>query len=332
MSGGSAMNYLEELSTVVDRLTAEGYTDVFRAEAGALRALTHDALFRPEELAIDGVYRGSVSFTAEEWSDFGRAIRDESYWSRKTGTATPAHRSGSATPSGLTTVSYQQPDGGLNVWSPGTSRGRAPRSSFETYRTVCVRLCDGYFWPVSFTTDRGGFKADERACRSSCGAVTKLFYYANPGQQPEDMVDLQGRPYKKLRTAFRYAQQYVAQCKCRPDPWEQAAHARHRMYADLKKTGKLKSYLARLDKKMRRDRPQRSIRYANFGGGLTAGVATSSLSPDEAKKVLELDRRSGRANVRMTLGVTGAKSGTRKRPRKARRGLSRAFSRSVEGR
>jgi hypothetical protein len=96
-----------------------------------------------------------------------------------------------------------------------------------------VRLCDGYFFPISFATSEGQFERDEQACARSCSAPTKLFVYRNPGQEPEQMVDLDGRPYAKLPTAFQFRTRFDQSCKCNPHPWEQEAVARHRRYAEV---------------------------------------------------------------------------------------------------
>ena len=48
----------------------------------------------------------------------------------------------------------------------GEMRDRA--RSYGTYRTVCVRLCDGSFYPISFSTTPDNFARDEAQCRSSC--------------------------------------------------------------------------------------------------------------------------------------------------------------------
>jgi uncharacterized protein DUF2865 len=100
-----------------------------------------------------------------------------------------------------------------------------------TFRTMCVRLCDGYYWPVSYATTQEYFARDEQACLNSCGASAALYSYPNPGGQPDDMVNLQGQPYKSLATAFVYRTVYDPNCKCRAHPWEAAAIARHKAYA-----------------------------------------------------------------------------------------------------
>ena len=108
------------------------------------------------------------------------------------------------------------------------SDGDRPRS---TYRTVCVRMCDGYYFPISFSVTPDRFERDRQSCENSCGAEGRLFAYRNPGGEPDDMQDLQGRPYRQLRTAFLYRTEYVADCKCKAHPWEQQAADQHRLYA-----------------------------------------------------------------------------------------------------
>jgi hypothetical protein len=100
----------------------------------------------------------------------------------------------------------------------------------ETFRTMCVRLCDGYYWPVSFATTRATFDRDARACAQSCSASATLYYYPNPGGESEQMVNLEGQPYKSLGTAFLYRSTYDANCKCRAHPWEAQAVERHKGY------------------------------------------------------------------------------------------------------
>jgi len=42
---------------------------------------------------------------------------------------------------------------------------------FATYRTLCVRLCDGYYFPVSFSTLPNHFQRDADQCQSQCAAL-----------------------------------------------------------------------------------------------------------------------------------------------------------------
>jgi hypothetical protein len=101
----------------------------------------------------------------------------------------------------------------------------------ERFRTVCVRTCDGYYWPISFSTSRDQFFADEAQCQASCDGGAQLFYHPNPGGGMADAVDLSGRAYTQLASAFLYRKKRIDGCTCRPAPWSQAERDRHRQYA-----------------------------------------------------------------------------------------------------
>lgn len=105
-------------------------------------------------------------------------------------------------------------------------------SGYGTYRTLCVRLCDGYYWPISYTTVRGRLNADAQHCQSSCGSDAKLFFHANPGGSVDTMVDLEGKPYANLPNAFRYREEYDSNCRCKPEPWSEAAKAEYERRAE----------------------------------------------------------------------------------------------------
>ena len=106
------------------------------------------------------------------------------------------------------------------------------REGGRKYRTVCVRMCDGYYWPISFATTRGHFSAEQGRCKSSCGEEARLFYFPANGGAVETMEDLSGRLYGQLPTAFKYRRKLVAGCQCKPEPWSDAELARHSAYAD----------------------------------------------------------------------------------------------------
>src|SRR5262245_23452121 len=99
---------------------------------------------------------------------------------------------------------------------PGDRSEPAAPSAPVTYRTLCVRLCDGFYFPISFAVPESGLKRDAEQCRASCGTEARLFYHLNPGGSVEAMFDLAGRAYSALPTAFTYRKTLVAGCSCRP--------------------------------------------------------------------------------------------------------------------
>lgn len=95
-----------------------------------------------------------------------------------------------------------------------------------------MRLCDGFYWPISFSTTRSRFKKDAKACEESCPAKARLFVLESGSDDVASMVDLQGQLYAELENAFRNRKEYVSTCTCRAHPWEPEALARHKAYAE----------------------------------------------------------------------------------------------------
>jgi len=85
-----------------------------------------------------------------------------------------------------------------------------------TYRTVCVRSCDGYYFPISYSTVPGHFADDQKVCQRECPATdVSLYTYRNPGEDIEQAVSLTGQAYAALPNAFRYRKEFTATCSCR---------------------------------------------------------------------------------------------------------------------
>lgn len=112
--------------------------------------------------------------------------------------------------------------GGLFDWFGGQDRdeyGGPPIStqilSNVPYRTVCVRLCDGFYYPINYSTYSSNFSRDAGQCQQNCAAPAELYVYQNPGQEMEQAISLNGQPYVDLPVAFKYRQEYVKGCSCK---------------------------------------------------------------------------------------------------------------------
>jgi hypothetical protein len=116
-----------------------------------------------------------------------------------------------------------------------------PHVPAGTYRTLCVRLCDGFYWPLSHSTTRARFSKDAKQCEDSCPGRSQLFVQRSGSDDVEGMMDLKGVPYTQLRNALRYRTEYVQDCTCRGNPWEPEAIARHRGYADAARSAQEKA-------------------------------------------------------------------------------------------
>lgn len=86
-----------------------------------------------------------------------------------------------------------------------------------TLRTVCVRSCDGYYWPISFSTVDEFLGTDAASCQAQAGASdAELYYYNNPGEDADTMVNLNGVPYKSHPNAFLYRREFSSECRTKP--------------------------------------------------------------------------------------------------------------------
>lgn len=139
--------------------------------------------------------------------------------------------------------------------APTSEEEFSPRIS-GNIRTVCVRMCDGYYFPISNSTNGRNLNADNSRCKATCGNDARLFY-GESHDEPDvaSMIDLSGRRYDSINTAFAYRKALRPGCACRPPPWSSSEQLRHFKYAledaqkemtaasanDIAADGKLKS-------------------------------------------------------------------------------------------
>jgi len=114
-------------------------------------------------------------------------------------------------------VAIQRTDDGRSRVRITPAQSTPRPSSGPTFRTMCVRTCDGFYFPVSFSTTQKGFGRDEAICRSMCpGAEAQLFVHRNPGETAENLVSLDGMPYGELPNAYTFRAKFVPDCSCQP--------------------------------------------------------------------------------------------------------------------
>ena len=163
------------------------------------------------EVPDEGAYSAVLYET-----DFLRDLRSGSYFRASRRARRPVDRNA-------------QSNLGRPGYLPNAKRNR--RNDQRLYRTVCVRLCDGFYFPISTATTRDRFQTDQNACQSQCGAPARLFHYPIGDGSPATMVDLEGRKYSSLGKAFAFRVKYNPSCKCRAHPWEPEAVKLHQLYA-----------------------------------------------------------------------------------------------------
>jgi hypothetical protein len=81
-------------------------------------------------------------------------------------------------------------------------------------RTVCVRTCDGYFFPLSNSPK--GRETDDVMCRALCpGADTAAYTMSGGDDSLDHAVSLKGKPYSQLPNAFKFRTSFDPSCSCK---------------------------------------------------------------------------------------------------------------------
>jgi hypothetical protein len=107
--------------------------------------------------------------------------------------------------------------GGMFSGQPGTMGG--------SFRTICVRSCDGFYFPISYATTSDRFRDDDQTCQRMCPAAeVSLYTYHNPGEEVAQAISLNGRLYTELPAAFSYRKALNPACSCRRpgESWAEA--------------------------------------------------------------------------------------------------------------
>ncbi len=82
-------------------------------------------------------------------------------------------------------------------------------------KAVCVRSCDGSFFPVSYSASGGKLQSLDDMCHALCpNADVSLYTYPASGEI-EQAVSINGARYMDSPTALKFRQSYDPTCSCR---------------------------------------------------------------------------------------------------------------------
>lgn len=74
------------------------------------------------------------------------------------------------------------------------------------FSTMCVRTCDGYYFPISPNSSSADFDRDQKNCETTCPGTEVRLYYRQAGDEAtETMMSVAGgEAYSSLPTAYLY--------------------------------------------------------------------------------------------------------------------------------
>jgi hypothetical protein len=88
------------------------------------------------------------------------------------------------------------------------------------FRTVCVRTCDGYFFPLSNASSSMDLDRDQKNCESMCPGTEMQLYLRGAAEESDAMVSVAtGAPYTALPNAYLYKAEGTPRaegCGCNP--------------------------------------------------------------------------------------------------------------------
>jgi Protein of unknown function (DUF2865) len=82
-------------------------------------------------------------------------------------------------------------------------------------RSVCVRLCDGFFFPIAPVSGRADWASHQATCQDTCpDAPTALYIEPAGSDKIEDAVSTSGAAYTALPVALRSRTTFDNTCTC----------------------------------------------------------------------------------------------------------------------
>jgi hypothetical protein len=95
-------------------------------------------------------------------------------------------------------------------------------------QAVCVRTCDGGFFPLSFSAKSASDEELADLCKALCPNAEVKLYTRNPNRDISTALGIDGTAYSDLPNALKYAKAVEPGCGCKPpnQSWVEAlAHA-----------------------------------------------------------------------------------------------------------
>lgn len=110
--------------------------------------------------------------------------------------------------------------GGTDAYSVAATRSSGHRKGQSRYgnsRTVCVRLCDGFYFPINNNSHSDNYYDELAMCVGRCpGADVSLYAHSNGAPVESMRSTMTGERYVNLPTAFTYRKRVVGGCGCQP--------------------------------------------------------------------------------------------------------------------
>lgn len=98
---------------------------------------------------------------------------------------------------------------------------------------ICVRTCDGGYFPVSYSARRSNLEQLDSLCKALCPNADAALYTKSPWKNVGDAVSIDGQSYGDHPNALKFQKTYDAACGCKPRDknWADSLEDAERMLA-----------------------------------------------------------------------------------------------------
>ena len=146
-------------------------------------------------------------------------------------------------------------------------------------QAVCVRTCDGGFFPLGVSSRHAGDDLKEM-CQALCPGTETEVFTRNPDSEIRTAVALDGKPYMDIPNALKFTKSFVPDCSCRPanKTWAEALANAEEVIGNTRK-GDIVVTQAKSDEL---SRPKMD---AKARASMLAGPAPAPIDPEAAAKI-----------------------------------------------
>ena len=157
----------------------------------------------------DPIYDGDAA-SSPDFRTNNDTLYDRNVQSRRSGVTIGPQGTGLVPPSPDTD---DDPGSSVTIGSASDPSPLAPpQGGFAGRQPVCVRLCDGFFFPIAGASTPA--QAQEM-CQAQCPQTQASLFLRAPNGEITDATDLTGQPYSALPNALKYRTKADEACTCR---------------------------------------------------------------------------------------------------------------------
>jgi Protein of unknown function (DUF2865) len=119
-------------------------------------------------------------------------------------------------PGGSTPAAFDSPSSAALDISPAHKHRKMDANAIlMSGRSVCVRLCDGFFFPIAPVSSSADLASHQATCEETCpDAPTALYIEPSGSDRIEDAISTTGAPYTALPVALRSRTTFDNTCAC----------------------------------------------------------------------------------------------------------------------